>query len=103
MVLSLCVGSFVWRPVCGGQRCSASGIPSGPGYLVCCCCFVCFHTLSSLNALGDLLVCILCVWVSRLHIGVPCACKALRGQNRVSDPMELELQTVVSSYVVAGD
>lgn len=65
--------------------------------------FVCFYMLSFLKVLGDLLVCILRVWVSHLYIGVSCACNALRGQNKVLDPMELELQTVVSSYVVAGD
>ena len=38
-----------------------------------------------------------------MYICAPCVCNAYRGQKRASDPLKLELQTVLSHNVGAGN
>lgn len=38
-----------------------------------------------------------------LYISVPCACNSYSSQERASDPLELELQMLVSCYMGAGN
>lgn len=47
---------------------------------------------------------ILCVWVFCLYacLCTMCMLGAHRGQKRILDPLELELQTVLSSHVDTG-
>lgn len=47
---------------------------------------------------------ILCAWVSCLHccLCTTCACDTHRGQRKVLNPMELEVNIVVSCHVVAA-
>jgi hypothetical protein len=45
-----------------------------------------------------------CMYVrTYVYVCVACACFAHRGQKRVLDLQELQLQMVVSCYVVAGN
>lgn len=37
-----------------------------------------------------------------VYISAPCACNTHRGQRRISEPLELELQMAVNSHVGAG-
>jgi hypothetical protein len=38
-----------------------------------------------------------------LHVCAACVCSTYRGQKRALDPLELELQMVVSHHVCAGN
>lgn len=44
-----------------------------------------------------------CMSFARMYTSVPQACVACRGQERLSDSLILELQTVVNFYMVAGN
>ena len=46
---------------------------------------------------------ILCVWVSHQYVYVSYVCSAHRGQKKVVDPLQLDLQPMVSCRVGAGD
>lgn len=62
-----------------------------------------FKTKTITFLIKDLLIFVVYVWVFCLYVSAPCACSANKGQQRASDIPELELPTVVSSFVGAGN
>lgn len=57
-------------------------------------CLVCGNTCSDFKSFLDLLIYFMCICMY-----VPCT---LRGEKRTSDPLEMELQVVMSHHVSGG-